>query len=466
VRKRSLRLRLTVAVGLGAGLLAVLFASLAYVGVRHILVTDRDTTDLRQAYENALLVKGSLEHSKPSHLHKLIVSLNDATSSTSIVSVGTNWYAQHPDDAYPIAPGAMRTLAARDEVSRQVIYTKGSPVLFIDVPLPAVGAVYYELDNLHDLDATLSNLALLFAGGALFTTVLGVLGGRRIIRRSMAPLEVASQAATRIAGGALDTRIPENQRSAEVADLATSFNTMIEKLVAQLDRDARFAGDVSHELRSPLTTLATSVEVMRHSRDHLTPDGQSAFDLLATDVGTFQVLVEDLLEIARYDAGASPIHLETLPVGELVRQCVLSAERRHQLASVPVTAAGPTGVDGVLVSVDRRRFERVITNLLDNAERYGGGAVAIRLEPTDDHITIDVDDAGPGVDLADSDKVFERFYRGNVASARGAARGTGLGLALVADHVEHFGGTVAVLRSPEGGARFRITLPRVAEGDL
>ena len=443
----------------------MLFASLAYIGVRHILVTDRDTTDIRQAYENALLVKGALAHPATAHLHKLIVSLDDAQGSTSIVSFGSKWYAQYKDDAYPIAPASMRTLAARDEVSRQVVYTHGSPVLFIDVPLPAVGAVYYELDNLHDLDATLGNMALLFAAGAIFTTGLGVLGGLRIIRRSMAPLEVASQAATRIAGGALDTRIPEDQRSAEVAALATSFNLMIGQLVAQLERDARFAGDVSHELRSPLTTLATSVEVMRHSREQLSPDAQAAFDLLATDVGTFQVLVEDLLEIARYDAGASPIHLETIPVGELVRQCVLSAERRHQLASVPVFASGAAAVDAVLVSVDRRRFERVITNLLDNAERYGGGAVAIRLEATDHHVTIDVDDAGPGVDPDDAEKVFERFYRGDVASARGAARGTGLGLALVADHVEHFGGTVEVSASPEGGARFRISLPTVTEAE-
>lgn len=463
MRRRSLRLRLTIAVGLGAGILSVLFASLAYVGVRHILVTDRDTTDLRQAYVNAVVVRSDLEHANP-HLQRLMSSLDDATSSTSIVEVGTHWYAKNPHDDYPIAPTAMRVLASQDQVARQVVITHGTPTLFIDVPLPAVDAVYYQLDNLHDLDATLGNLALLFAAGAIFTTALGVLGGRRVIRRSMAPLEVASAAAERIAHGALDTRMPEDQRSAEVAALATSFNTMLDRLVDRLERDARFAGDVSHELRSPLTTLATTVEVLRHYRDALPAEGQSAFDLLATDVGTFQELVEDLLEIARYDAGASSMHLETLRVAELVRQCVLSAQRRHQLAPVPVETSGEA-VEELHVSVDRRRFERVITNLLDNAARYGHGAVAIRLTPSDHHVDIDVDDAGPGIDPADASKVFERFYRGGVASSRGTAHGTGLGLALVADHVEHFGGQVAVLASPEGGARFRITLPTVDAED-
>jgi two-component system, OmpR family, sensor histidine kinase MtrB len=462
VRRRSLRLRLTVTFGVGAAVLSILFASLAYIGVRHILVTDRDTTDLRQAYVNAELVRRDLLQTSP-NLHRLIVSLDSATSTTSIVNVGTKWYARMGKDEYAIAPLDVRQLAATDKVARQVVYTKGSPVLFIDVPLPEVHAVYYQLDDLHNLDATLANLFWLLVGGAALTTLLGVLGARLIIRRSMAPLDVASRAAQRVAAGALDTRLPVDRRSSEVATLANSFNAMIEQLVERLERDARFAGDVSHELRSPLTTLATSVEVMRHSSGQLASDGRAAFDLLATDVGTFQVLVEDLLEIARYDAGASSMHVETLPVRELVRQCVLSAERRHQLAPVPIEGID---VDDVLVSVDRRRFERVITNLLDNAQRYGGGALAIRLMRYDRHVTIDVDDAGPGIDPADAQKVFERFYRGDMAHDRGASRGTGLGLALVADHVEHVGGRVEVLHSPEGGARFRIILPTVTEDEL
>ena len=111
--------------------------------------------------------------------------------------------------------------------------------------------------------------------------------------------------------------------------------------------------------------------------------------------------------------------------------------------------------------VDRRRFERVITNLIDNAHRYAGGAVALRIDVADNVVEVNVDDAGAGVPPEESEQVFERFFRGQAAHDRGIARGTGLGLALVRDHVRAFGGTITVSRSPDGGARFQILLPLV-----
>lgn len=460
MRRRSLRLRLSLAFGVGATLLSVVFASLAYFGVRHILVTERQATDLRQAYVNAALVRNALTTS-PESLPEVLHSLDVATSSTSFLRWQGQWYATKANTSQKVIPSALRRMAVRDVVSRQVVLRHGTPVLFIDVPLPTSHATYYQLHSLGDLEATLKRLFLIFAGGALFTSLLGALSGSLITRRAMAPLEVASAAAQRVAAGELDTRIPEDPKNSEVATLATSFNTMIEQLVLRLQRDARFAGDVSHELRSPLTTLSNAVEVMRHSRDELTVEARSAFDLLASDVGTFLVLVEDLLEIARSDAGLSAMNLEPVALDELVRQCVRSAVQRHELRDVPVQIGD--GVSGVLVNVDRRRFERVMTNLLDNAQRYGGGATAIRLSTREDRLVVDVDDAGAGIDAHDRERIFDRFYRGTLANDRGMARGSGLGLALVADHVAHFAGTVSVLTSPDGGARFEILLPRVEE---
>jgi two-component system sensor histidine kinase MtrB len=460
VRRRSLRLRLSLAFGIGATLLSVLFASLAYFGVRHILVTERQSTDLRQAYVNAALVRNALT-TNPASVSEILQSLDIGTSSTSYTRWRGQWFATPSTAAQRNIPVKLQRMAARNIVARQVVLRHGTPVLFIDVPLPHIHATYYQLHSLSDLEATLRRLFLIFAGGALFTSLLGAASGSLITRRAMAPLLIASEAAQRVAAGELDTRIPEDPKNSEVATLATSFNTMIEQLVLRLQRDARFAGDVSHELRSPLTTLSNAVEVMRHSRGELSVEARSAFDLLASDVGTFLVLVEDLLEIARSDAGLSAMNLEPVALDELVRQCVKSAVRRHDLRDVPVEIG--QGVSGVLVNVDRRRFERVMTNLLDNAQRYGGGATAIRLSARADQLIVDVDDAGAGVDPRDRERIFDRFYRGTLSNDRGAARGSGLGLALVADHVAHFAGTVAVLSSPEGGARLEIQLPRVIE---
>ncbi len=456
MRQRSLRVRLTVAFGIGAALLSAVFASLAYLGVRHILVSDRESTDLKQAYVNAALVKSAAVADTPS-MRSVVHSLDTATTSLSIVDFEGVWYATGVNDPRAAVPPSVRAVAAHDLVGHQVLGTTSGPALLVDVPLPGINATYYQIHSLNDLNNTLRALLWLLGIGAVITTAMGAAGGWFITRRALAPLEVAAGAAQRVAEGQLETRIPENPRSSEVDALATSFNRMVEMLVDRLERDARFAGDVSHELRSPLTTLSNSVEVMRRSRDGLSPEGQTAYDLLEGEIGIFQQFVEDLLEIARLDAGASSMHLEDVSLEELVRRSVRSATTRRGLSEVPIDVG--KGVTHVRVRVDRRRFERVISNLLENANRYGGGAVAVRLTRVENAVAIDVDDAGGGVPEEDRDRIFDRFNRGSLANDRGQSRGTGLGLAIVADHIAHFGGTVRVIESPEGGARFRIELP-------
>jgi signal transduction histidine kinase len=236
---------------------------------------------------------------------------------------------------------------------------------------------------------------------------------------------------------------------------------MVTRLVERLERDARFASDVSHELRSPLTTLATTASVLQQHRDELSPAGQESLNLLLADLSIFQALVEDLLEMARSDAGAVPLTIETVRGVELVRQSVRSASRRHGLDEPPVLLE--SGLGEPLVEVDRRRFERVMTNLIDNAHRYANGAVAVRLSVVGGHFAVNIDDDGSGIVPEEREQVFERFFRGRAAHDRGIARGTGLGLALVRDHVNAIGGTISILESPEGGARFEILLPIVSE---
>jgi two-component system, OmpR family, sensor histidine kinase MtrB len=275
-------------------------------------------------------------------------------------------------------------------------------------------------------------------------------------------LERVSLAAGAIADGNLSTRLQVTRADREVQQLTESFNEMVSQLVDRLERDARFASDVSHELRSPLTTLATTASVLQQHRFELSNAGQESLDLLTADLTIFQSLVEDLLEMARSDAGAVPLSIETIAAVELVRQSVRSAARRHGLNEPPIEVAA--AVDDPLISVDRRRFERVITNLIDNAHNYAGDATAVRLDYEAGQFAINVDDAGSGVALEERQVVFERFFRGRAAHDRGIARGTGLGLALVRDHVQAFGGSIHVLESPEGGARFQILLPLVDEG--
>lgn len=460
MHQRSLRLRLLVTFGLGSLVLSSLFASLTYIGVQRLLINNQQQTDLSQSYVNAALVRSTL-YSAPPQLANLLTSIQKGTGSIVLVQTHNQWLARSTPAASKDVSGPIIHLVSKGHPTEQTINVKGEILFVVGVPIPAVETQVFEVFRLDNLEHTLRMLLLLLTMGALFTSIVGLSGGLWVTRRAVRPLEEVSYAAALIAEGALSTRLVVTRADREVQQLTLSFNEMVSQLVDRLERDARFASDVSHELRSPLTTLVTTASVLEQHRKDLSPAGQESLDLLTADLSIFQSLVEDLLEMARGDAGAVPLAMEDVTVIELVRQSVRSAAARHKLDQPDIVV--DSTVRDPLVRVDRRRFERVITNLIDNAHRYADGAVAVRLQRIGNHVAINVDDGGPGIPLDEREQVFERFFRGRAAHDRGIARGTGLGLALVRDHVKAFGGTIAVLESEEGGARFQILLPIVSE---
>jgi len=463
MRQRSLRLRLLVTFGLGALLLSGFFAVLTYEGVHHILVNDLRQTDLKESYENAALVRSTL-YTSPPELARLLNSIERATSSSVLVQTDGEWLSRsHGARTIDVHKGMVKTVVDGNAAA-QVLIVNGKVIFVVGIPIPAVETQFFEVFSFASLEHTLQLLMLILGAGALVTTLIGIAGGLWVTRRTVKPLEQVSLAAAAIADGNLSTRLQVTRADREVQQLTDSFNEMVSQLVDRLERDARFASDVSHELRSPLTTLATTAAVLQAHRKELSESAQESLDLLTADLAIFQSLVEDLLEMARTDAGAVPLSIETIAATELVRQSVRSAARRHGLLEPPVEIAA--AVDDPLISVDRRRFERVITNLIDNAHHYAGDATAVRLDYEAGQLAINVDDAGPGVPIDEREAIFERFFRGRAAHDRGMARGTGLGLALVRDHVRAFGGSIHVLESPDGGARFQILLPLVDEGSL
>jgi signal transduction histidine kinase len=325
-------------------------------------------------------------------------------------------------------------------------------------------------------------LALALAVGGLITTVLGFALGRAASARSLRPLSGVSQAAVLVAGGQLDTRLPDASEDPDLKGLTTSFNQMVDQLQDRIEAEARFSSDVSHELRSPLTTLGASMEVLQAHADELSPRAREALELLGQDLRRFQRMVADLLEISRTDTGSVELALEEVDAGELVRRSVAASNR---LLAGPALAVGAEegaterpppgpevridpGLAGIRLLVDKRRFERVMANLLENATFYGGGATLVSAtrgpnrsdgRPT---VLIAVDDHGPGVAPVERGRIFARFYRGQASGRRGSGTGTGLGLALVAEHVRLHDGRVWVEDAPEGGARFVIELPVAA----
>ena len=455
----GLRTRVLLMFSLGSLLLAVFLAAAAYSFTRSSLLTQRDRTAVAEVSKNADLAGTELANDSAV---AAIAALGAQDVSQIVIYDGGAPEASGTFDAGEI-PQALLTRVRDDQVAaRMVGLVDDAPAIIVGIPLVDVGvdAAYFEAVDISEIEETLGSVGLSLFFGALITSMFGVVLGWFAANRAVRPLADAAQAAQLIAGGRLDTRL-EPSDDPDLRTLAQSFNDMASALQSRVERDARFASDVSHELRSPLMTLAASVEVMQARRSDLPERAQTALDLLASDVVRFQGLVEDLLEISRFDAGAIRLHREDLLVAEFVRAAVA-------VSSVPTTpiTVSERG-ECMVMQGDRRRLARVVANLIDNARLHGGGEAAIYLSEAENegepigHVWIAVEDHGPGVPPEERDLVFERFARGAVAGRRSSSDGAGLGLALVDEHIRMHGGRVWVedRRDGEPGARFVLELP-------
>lgn len=316
-------------------------------------------------------------------------------------------------------------------------------------------AKYIEVVEIDDLLKTLDDLRQVLIAAAIAASLAGAALGYYSARRALAPVAKISNAAKSIADGNFTTRL-DLQTDPDLEGLSTSFNEMADALSARIARDERFASDVSHELRSPLMTLTASVEVLERRKASLPEVAQTAVDLLRQDLTRFERLVEDLLEISRLDAGAVQLQLSSFLLSEFLLNVVA------QSRSPEIEINHPNRDSGLTLTADKRRLAQVITNLVDNAKKYGGGATGISFKRVGEQVQILVEDRGPGVDTADRKRIFERFSRtATDAGRRGVDTGVGLGLSLVAEHVRLHGGRVWVTDRVDGdsGARFVVELP-------
>jgi two-component system, OmpR family, sensor histidine kinase MtrB len=461
----SLRTRILLMFAVGALLLSSLLAAAAYSFTRSNLLQQRDRDGIERAYRNAQQVLSELQAGQTSP-RSLIDRLSALGVTRAAVVVRGTPSASSPRYSPSEIPAELvERVSADGQAARMITRTADGPTLVIGVPLQSQQAAYFEFLPLDDVRSTLRSVLLSLLFGGLITTMLGAMLGAIAARRAVRPLGDAAQAAKAIAGGRLDTRlVPTDDPDLRI--LANAFNDMAAALQTKVERDARFASDVSHELRSPLMTLAASAEVMVARRDDMPDRAQAALDLLVADVTRFQGLVEDLLEISRFDAGAIRLHSEELLVAEFVRQAVA-------VSSAPATPIHvEPKAEALVMSGDRRRLARVIANLIDNARLHGGGDAEITVSlPADDaetdptsHVWIAVEDHGPGVPPEERSLVFERFARGAVAGRRSSSDGAGLGLSLVDEHVRMHGGRIWVEDRLDGetGARFVLELPAEA----
>jgi len=288
----------------------------------------------------------------------------------------------------------------------------------------------------------------------VLTTGVAVAASRRVLQ----PVRRLAQAAQRMSEGDLSVRIRPRGRD-ELAWLVTSFNEMaatLEDKVAELQRmearARRFASDVSHELRTPLTAMTAVTDVLGENQG-LTGDAAAAGRLVRQEVLHLNRLVEDLIEISRFDAGTAQLVTDDTDVAAAVSGCLRARGWTNVCTDVPA---------GLTVRLDRRRFDVVIANLVGNALQYGSLPVEVtaRIQPNvlgGTELAVEVRDHGPGLPSAAIPHVFDRFYKADNARAR--SEGSGLGLAIAWENARLHGGHLEASNHPAGGAVFTVSLP-------
>jgi two-component system sensor histidine kinase MtrB len=434
--------------GATALLLGTVLGFLAYGVIRRQLVDERERAVLRQTYTNARLVRTGLR-TEDVDVVELLAGLQLTSGGTALLKHDGKWFGTSGEIDRRDLTNRIEAAVESRHAAHQLASVDGQPALVAGVPIGDVGTSYYQVVPFDDIDRTLTRLAASLTLATAVATVAAVAVGAATSGAVLRPLRRMADAARRIRAGELDVRLSAGG-DPDLRDLEEAFNEMLAELQARIDREVRFASDVAHEVRGPLMVLSSAVEVVNRRRADLPERAVFAVDALQEQVETFNQLVLDLLEISRFDAGAATLQCRDFDLVGLIR---------HTLETAECAKAQVTGAAELRVVADPRRVHRAIANLVENAERYADGVTRVHVEAVEGSAQVAVEDNGPGVAPAERDRIFDRFQRGGAGTRQGAPSGTGLGLALVREHVELHGGRVHVEENDGAGARFVIELP-------
>jgi len=375
----------------------------------------------------------------------------------------------------PDVPPALREFVQRGQLTYQ--YTTVTRAGVGSVPALVVGTtVASDVPNLElylvfPLGSEQRTVGLvrgiLAIGGGVLLLLLAAIAAI-VTRQVVLPVRSAVDVAERFAAGHLQERMAVRGED-DVARLGEALNEMAESLaeqIAQLEEfgtlQRRFTSDVSHELRTPLTTVRMAADVLYAGSADMNPALRRSAELLVAELDRFEVLLGDLLEISRHDAGMAELAAEPIDVGNCVRSALETVRHLADQTSTPVVLDLPE--EPVVAEVDARRVERVLRNLLANALDHGEHRpVLLRVHAADGAVAVLVADSGVGLKPGEAELVFHRFWRADPSRMRRSG-GTGLGLAISLEDTRLHGGWLQAWGEPGRGARFLLTLP-LRQGD-
>ncbi|MFJ3932420.1 ATP-binding protein [Streptomyces sp. NPDC090029] len=343
----------------------------------------------------------------------------------------------------------------------QRIERDGEPYLVGGSRIVGGGPSGYLLKSLEQERADLASLGWSLAIATLLALIGSALLAQAAATTVLRPVHRLGEAARRLGEGKLDTRLSVSGTD-ELAELSRTFNktaASLEKKVADMsareESSRRFVADMSHELRTPLTALTAVTEVLEDEADALDPMIAPAVNLVVSETRRLHDLVENLMEVTRFDAGTARLVLDTVDVADQVTACI---DARAWLDAVELDAER-----GIMARLDPRRLDVILANLIGNALKHGGSPVRVSVRPGEHELRIEVRDHGPGIPEEVLPHVFDRFYKASASRPR--SEGSGLGLSIAVENAHIHGGDITAANSPDGdGAVFVLRLPIGAGG--
>jgi two-component system sensor histidine kinase MtrB len=463
LRLTGLRMRLLAAFAAVALMTSVAVTGVSYVLTRQSLMT-RVLETSQQQFKAAV-------NPNVQELEQVSPSTPSSSSTMSLYYLsevlqqagGNNWVVYRNDMSvgvtdtaigYDSVPAKLRT-AAKKGIAWQRSRVNGQPYLIIGSSVQPNGVEVYYFTSLEpqqeDLDRLAQNSGTAAAIAIAISLILGLLASRGVLL----PLRRLGIAARRLGSGKLDTRV-EVRGNDEVADVSRTFNETAEALersIAELRAleaaSRRFVADVSHELRTPLTAMTAVTDMLEEATD-VGDESAPAAQLIVTETRRLARLVEDLMEVSRFDAGTAELRREEVDLVALVNGCL---DARGWAGRVTLNVP-----DSMIVGVDQRRIDVIVANMVGNAIKHGGdGPVELSIGVLGPNLILQVRDHGPGIPPDALQHIFERFYKAD--KARGRSEGSGLGLSIAFENAHIHGGELTGANHPGGGAVFTLRLP-------
>ncbi|MFJ4687617.1 ATP-binding protein [Streptomyces sp. NPDC088789] len=492
LRFTSLRLRVVVVFGLVALTAAVSASAIAYWLNREAVLTrtqDAVLRDFQQEMQNragslpARPNQNELQHTagqmadSSQRFTVLLVAEDTDGETVSGGSGGLNGFSLQD------VPESLRTAVNKRQSTGdggaagdapyhlfwQRTVDDGTPYLVAGTRVIGGGVTGYMLKSLEPEAKDLNSLAWSLGIASGLALIGSALLAQAAATTVLKPVHRLGVAARRLGEGRLDTRLAVSGTD-ELADLSRTFNNAAEALEKRVDdmaaRDEasrRFVADMSHELRTPLTAITAVTEVLEEELDSesggLDPMIEPAVRLVVSETRRLNSLVENLMEVTRFDAGTARLVLDDVDVADQITHCI---DARAWLDAVDLDAER-----GIHARLDPRRLDVILANLIGNALKHGGSPVRVSVREDGDEVVIQVRDHGPGIPEDVLPHVFDRFYKASASRPR--SEGSGLGLSIALENAHIHGGEITAANSPEGGAVFTLRLPNdgspLAEAD-